>query len=176
MTGKNLRKLDNEAGGHRFQRVPPTEKKGRVHTSTITVAIMDGSAKADDVFMMRSDNDFEFQIFKSSGAGGQHRNKTSSAVRCIHIPTGLKQERTTKCQHSNRKTAKAAVLALLDESSHSQVNGKNASIRKHQVGSGMRGDKRRTYREQDDMVTDHVTGKTHRMKKVMRGDFMPLWS
>lgn len=166
---------DNEAGGHRFQRVPPTEKKGRVHTSTITVAVMDGSAQADPKLFMRRDEDFHFEIFKSTGPGGQHRNKTSTGVKCWHLPTGHKQERTTKSQHNNKVAAKAALIQMLDDMAQGQVDSEKSSARKSQVGSGMRGDKRRTYRTQDDTVVDHVTGKSHRFKKVMKGEINRLW-
>lgn len=176
--GKCLEGLHNEAGGHRFQRVPPTEGKGRVHTSTITVAVIDDKASIEglDAYMKRSDSDFKFEPFKSSGAGGQHRNKTESGIKCIHIQTGLKQERTSKNQHQNRRDSKRAVIELLDECINNGRSVEIAKVRKCQVGSGMRGDKIRTYRSQDDTVHDHRSGKKMKFKKLMKsGDFSKLW-
>jgi peptide chain release factor 1 len=174
--GGDLSGLHNEAGGHRFQRVPPTESRGRVHTSTITVAVIDDNVDVDVKYLQRGDEHFKFEPFKSSGAGGQHRNKTESGIKCIHLPTGVKQERTSKNQHQNRRDAKRAVIEELDRLMRAEKSETLSSTRKDQVGSGMRGDKIRTYRSQDDVATDHITGKKTKFKALMKsGNFTKLW-
>lgn len=173
--GKDLSGLDNETGGHRFQRIPPTERKGRVHTSTVTVASLQ-QVGTSEKYLQRRDEDFMFEPFKATGPGGQHRNKTMSAIRCIHIPTGLKQERSDRCQHKNRRDARAALEDMLDSAMENERNSASSAARKGQVGSGMRGDKRRTYRFQDDQVTDDITGRSTRLKDVLKnGKFDLLW-
>ena len=173
--GKNLNQLKNEAGGHRIQRVPPTERKGRVHTSTVTVAVLDGAYSADSKYSLREDHHYFFEIFKSQGAGGQSRNKTSSGVKCIHLPTGITQERTEKCQHANRKNARIAVDKLLDSLITGEMSATQNNERSDRVGSGMRGDKIRTYRFQEDLIIDHQTDKKFNLKQAFRGNFDKFW-
>jgi peptide chain release factor 1 len=157
-----------EAGGHRWQRVPQTEKRGRVQTSTITVAVLaepprlDAAIRADDV---------DIETMRGSGAGGQHRNKTDSAVRARHRPTGIEVRcESERSQHRNRELAMRVLAARVAELARSSVQGERAADRRRQVGSGMRGDKRRTIRTQDDQVTDHVDGRTWQFKAYARGD------
>src|SRR5687768_9355475 len=97
----NLVGLENEAGGHRIQEVSPTEKRGRVHTSTITVAILDHDATTNDIYSKRADDDFKIEWFSGTGKGGQHRNRHMNSCRLIHLPTGLKQERQGRHRESN---------------------------------------------------------------------------
>lgn len=158
----------DEAGGHRWQRVPPNDKRGRVHTSTITVAVLPEPTEAQ---VKIATNDLEWSTCRGSGAGGQHRNKTESAVKVLHKPTGLVVRcETQRSQHQNRATALALLRARLWDAAASQQFKQRASARRDQVGSGMRGDKRRTIRCQDGVVTDHLTGKTWAFRQYERGD------
>jgi len=174
--GKKLQGLYNEAGGHRIQRVPPTETKGRVHTSTVTVAIIDDSyCSSGYKYRKRKGYDFEYEYFKSSGPGGQHKNKVMTAVKCTHVPTGIKQERSGRSQRKNKLEAKEAVIKILDERYGQAKRSQQNDTRKDQVGSGMRGDKRRTYRFQEDRVVDHLNDLKASCKKVLKGNFDLLW-
>lgn len=159
----------DEAGGHRWQRVPPNEKRGRVHTSTVTVAVL---PLPSDVEVAIADGDVEVKTTRGSGAGGQHRNKTDTAVVLTHRPSGI----TVRCenersQDQNRRLAFAVLRARLWEREQSRLEGDRARLRRRQVGSGMRGDKRRTIRTQDGVVTDHVLGKRWDLKRYLRGEW-----
>ena len=161
-----------EAGGHRCQRIPPNERKGRVHTSTVTVAVLPEVAEKDFRFDPR---DLEWTTMRGSGAGGQHRNVTDSAVRVVHKPTGM----TVRCesersQAQNKETALALLRARLAEQERSSAARDRDASRRSQVGSGMRGDKIRTYRWQDDSVVDERTGRRASLKQVLRGDLDAL--
>ena len=163
----------NEPGGHRWQRIPPTEKRGRVHTSTVTVAVMpDGERQA---FVLRPE-DVEETFMRGSGNGGQKRNKTSSACRLKHIPTGVMvRVETERSQPQNRALAWKELERRLAETQGRGQAIQRAQDRKDQVGTGMRGDKRRTYRSKDDNVTDHVTDKKASLLRIMRGELELLW-
>lgn len=176
MTGKDLSGLSNEIGGHRIQRVPPNEKRGRVHTSTVTVALTSSLAvSSSDPLRQRSEEDFRVEWFSGSGAGGQHRNRHLNCSRIVHVPTGLKQERQGRSREANYRDAMAALIAMLDGRLRSGSKAVEDDVRRQQIGSGMRGDKRRTYRFQDDTVVDHVTGKSMQASKAMRGLMDGLW-
>ena len=170
MTGRGAwETFKNEPGGHRWQRVPPNEKRGRVHTSTITVAVLPEPTEAQVVLR---ESELEFSTCRGSGAGGQHRNKTESAVILKHLPTGLMVRcENERSQAQNKETAKAVLRARIWEVTQLALDGKRAYERKRQVGSGMRGDKRRTIRTQDDVVNDHETGKQWRYKDYARGNW-----
>ena len=159
----------DEAGGHRFQRIPPTEKKGRVQTSTVTVAVLGESSRTR---LEIPDRDLEWRMTRGSGAGGQKRNKVETCAVVRHLPTGI----TVRCeeersQHRNRSIALERLRSLLEERERSRVAGDRDASRRGQVGSGMRGDKRRTIRYQDGQVTDHLTGRTWRLKDYLRGEW-----
>lgn len=159
----------SESGGHRWQRVPPTEKRSRVHTSTITVAVMKEPEKSD---FKIEEKDLQVTTCRGSGAGGQHRNKTDSAVQIKHVPTGLIVRcETERSQMQNKETAMSVLRARLIEKSEEQNNATVAFERKNQVGSGMRGDKRRTIRQQDGQVNDHFTGKSWRYEDYVKGNW-----
>lgn len=161
--------FEDEPGGHRWQRVPPTERRGRVHTSTITVAVL---SEPTEQQVKIDEDDLTITFMRGSGAGGQHRNVTDSAVRIVHNPTGIVVRcENERSQTANKLTAMAVLRARLVEHAKNQANGERASDRRKQVGSGMRGDKRRTIRTQDDVVNDHVTGKQWRYKSYARGDW-----
>lgn len=159
----------DESGGHRWQRVPPNEKRGRVHTSTVTVAVLNESrGGADDL----RESDLEWKAIRGSGAGGQARNKTSNAIQLWHKPTGtMVRCETERSQAQNLAGAKEILRAKLAAASQGASSAAEASARRQQVGTGMRGDKRRTIRVQDDQVTDHITGQRWRFKQYERGDW-----
>lgn len=159
----------DEAGGHRWQRVPPTEKRGRVQTSTITVAVL---AEPRQLDLTIRPEDVDVDTMRGSGAGGQHRNKTDSAVRARHRPTGIEVRcESERSQHQNRELAMRVLAARVADQARAAATGERADDRRRQVGSGMRGDKRRTIRTQDDQVTNHVDGRTWRFKAYARGDW-----
>lgn len=151
--------------------MPPTEKRGRVHTSTVTVSVTDPTIQASDKYSQRTDDDYRVEWFSGTGKGGQHRNKSSNCCRLIHIPTGLKQEKQGRKREANKKYAMNELNKRLDLLASQERASNLSTIKKSQVGSGMRGDKFRTYRFQDDMVTDHRTGKKAKCSKVMKGRF-----
>lgn len=172
--GADLSGLDNEPGGHRIQRVPPTERKGRVHTSTVTVAVIDRIEGIGPSSIPQSDLKIEW--YSGTGAGGQHRNKHQNSCRITYIPSGVVATAQTRSRQSSYEQAMAAIQTAVDNSAERLYNSNIASDRKSQVGSGMRGDKIRTYRFQDDRVQDHISGKTSSVKKVMNGNFDLLWN
>ncbi len=175
ITGKNIGQLEQEAGGHRIQRTPPTEKKGRVHTSSITVAVINPDIPIDKRFTMLDDNHFRIEWFSGTGKGGQHRNKRKNSCRMIHIPTGISEARQGRQRKSNLRDAKQALLARLKQSGDQRSHEEISHIRKNQVGSGMRGDKIRTYRFQDNQVADHQSGLKTTCTKILKGHFNLLW-
>lgn len=170
VTGKNaVETFRDETGGHRWQRTPPTEKHGRVQTSTITVAVLPEPTAAEVVLR---DGDLDYKFCRGSGAGGQHRNVTDSAVVLTHKPTGVVVRcESERSQHANKDTALAVLRARLWEVTQLALDGKRALDRKQQIGSGMRGDKRRTIRVRDDVVNDHVTGRQWKFRAYERGDW-----
>jgi peptide chain release factor 1 len=149
--------------------VPPGAKHGRVHTSTITVAVLPEPTAAE---LRLAPGDLEWVTCRGSGAGGQHRNKTESCVMITHKPTGL----TVRCesersQHQNRETALALLRARLHAAELARRGAARSADRRRQVGSGMRGDKRRTIRCQEGVVVDHLTGRTWTLRAYQRGEW-----
>ncbi|MCA9714349.1 MAG: peptide chain release factor 1 [Myxococcales bacterium] len=161
--------LKFESGVHRVQRVPATESQGRIHTSAATVAIM---PEAEDVDIDINPADLEWQVMRSSGAGGQHVNTTDSAVRVIHKPTGLAvRSDQEKSQTKNREIALRLLRSRMLDAEIQRVNAERAAHRKDQVGSGDRSEKVRTYNYPQDRVTDHRIGLTrHNLPAFMDGD------
>jgi peptide chain release factor 1 len=159
----------DEPGGHRWQRVPPNDKHGRVHTSTITVAVLPEPTAAE---VKIADRDLAWSTCRGTGAGGQKRNKTESTVQLTHRPSGLQVRcETARSQLQNRVTALALLRARLWAGERARLAGERAHDRRRQVGSGMRGDKRRTIRYQDGVVTDHLTGRRWELKAYLRGEW-----
>ena len=165
--------MDNEAGGHRIQRVPPTERKGRVHTSTVTVAVID----SEDVSTTPSiqNSDLKIEWYSGTGAGGQYRNKHQNSCRITHLPTGTIAKAECRSRQNSLNEAVAEIQRRVDEINRRSYNNKIASDRKRQVGSGMRGDKIRTYRFQDDVVQDHITGLRASCSQILKGNIDHLW-
>lgn len=163
--------MDNEKGGHRIQRVPPTERKGRVHTSTVTVAVI----KEDDTSFSINNNDLRVEWYSGTGAGGQNRNKVMCSCRLTHVPSGIVRSSQTRSRITSYDLAYKELCKAVNDGINAEINAKVSADRKKQVGSGMRGDKNRTYRFQDDTVQDHNTGKKVSAKKVLAGNFDLLW-
>lgn len=162
-------RLKYESGVHRVQRVPETESQGRIHTSTVTVAVL---PEADEVELEINPADIKTDVFRASGAGGQHINKTESAVRLTHIPTGLVVEcQDERSQYKNKdKAMKILRSRLLDKLTEEQ-NDKIASDRRSQVGTGSRSERIRTYNFPEGRVTDHRIGLTiYRLDHILNGN------
>jgi peptide chain release factor 1 len=163
-------RLRFESGGHRVQRVPATESQGRIHTSACTVAVMPEPDEAEEVTL----NPAELRIdtFRASGAGGQHINKTDSAVRVTHLPTGLVAEcQDDRSQHRNKAKALAVLAARLRDKEHSERAAKEAATRKGLIGSGDRSDRIRTYNFPQGRLTDHRINLTlYKLGAVMDGE------
>jgi peptide chain release factor 1 len=171
VAGDDLTGLDAEAGGHRIQRIPPTERKGRIHTSTVTVAVM----SPNNVKTVVRDSDLKVEWYSGSGAGGQHRNKVQCCCRLTHIPTGTMATAQTRSRQNSYKLARETIVERVESAAASKHKHETSMDRKQQMGSGMRGDKRRTYRFQDDMLKDHETGRSASCEQVLAGFFELLW-
>jgi peptide chain release factor 1 len=160
-------KLKYESGVHRVQRVPATENQGRIHTSAATVAVL---PEAEDVDIEIRPEDIRIDTMRASGAGGQHVNKTDSAVRITHIPTGIIVVSAEKSQHQNRKLAMQVLRSRLYEAEREKVDSARSEARKSQVGSGDRSQRIRTYNFPQGRVTDHRINLTvHNIDRVMDG-------
>ena len=170
ITGRNVfARLKYESGVHRVQRVPATESQGRIHTSTVTVAVL---PEAEEVDVQIDESDLRVDVYRASGAGGQHVNKTESAVRITHIPTGIvvaMQEE--KSQHKNRAKAMKILRARMYEQQRSALHATRAADRKSQVGTGDRSERIRTYNFPQGRVTDHRINLTlYKIDRVMMGE------
>ncbi len=162
-------KLKYESGVHRVQRVPETETQGRIHTSTITVAVL---PEVEEVDVEINPSDLEIQTYRSSGAGGQHINKTESAIRIIHHPSGVVVEcQEERSQFKNKEKAMKMLYSKLYEAKQKEQTDKIASERKIQVGTGDRSERIRTYNYPQSRVTDHRIGLTlYKLDAILNGD------
>ena len=170
VTGKGAySRLKFESGVHRVQRVPETEASGRIHTSTATVAVL---PVVEDVQIEINPADIKLEVFRASGAGGQHVNKTSSAVRLIHVPTGIVAEcQTERSQTQNREYAMKLLKSRLYEKEKQEQDSKLAKERRSQVGSGDRSEKIRTYNYPQGRITDHRIGfSIYQMEDFLNGN------
>ena len=162
-------RLKFESGAHRVQRVPETESQGRVHTSAATVAVM---PEAEEVDIEILDKDLRIDTYRASGAGGQHVNKTDSAIRITHIPTNtVVQCQDERSQFKNKERAMKMLRSKLYEAQRQKIDSERAGLRKSQVGTGDRSDKIRTYNYPQNRVTDHRVNLTlYKLDYVMRGE------
>lgn len=168
--------LKFESGAHRVQRVPATESQGRIHTSACTVAVLPEADEAEDIAINPSD--LRIDTFRASGAGGQHINKTDSAVRIVHLPTGLVVEcQDDRSQHRNREKAMQVLAARLKDKVLREQHDKEAAQRKSLVGTGDRSDRIRTYNFPQGRLTDHRINLTlYKLLNMMEGDLDELTS
>jgi len=163
-------RLKFESGGHRVQRVPETESQGRIHTSACTVAIMPEADELDQIDINPAD--LRVDTFRASGAGGQHVNKTDSAIRITHIPTGIVVEcQDQRSQHKNRAQAMSVLQSRIMAEQQEKIDSEQAETRKLQVGSGDRSERIRTYNYPQGRMTDHRINLTlYKLAEVMEGD------
>jgi len=172
VSGKEVDRIfAHESGGHRFQRVPKTEKRGRVQTSTITVVILE-DLKPHQITL--KDSELEWSICRSGGSGGQGVNKTNTAVQVKHKPTGLTVRVESRSQHQNKQDALAILQGKLNRDAKERAYQERASERKQQAGTGMRGDKIRTIRVQDGIVSDHQLDKKISYRDYVKGKWDDL--
>ncbi|MBU6505387.1 MAG: peptide chain release factor 1 [Betaproteobacteria bacterium] len=169
-------RLKFESGGHRVQRVPETEAQGRIHTSACTVAVMPEADDASDVVLNPAD--LRIDTFRASGAGGQHINKTDSAVRVTHLPTGIVVEcQDGRSQHKNKAQALSVLVARIRDKQTREQQAKEAATRKSLIGSGDRSERIRTYNFPQGRVTDHRINLTlYKIDAIMDGDLFELTS
>ena len=170
VTGQNVfSKLKFEAGVHRVQRVPNTEASGRVHTSAATVAVL---PEAEEVDLVIEDKDLRIDVFRAGGAGGQHVNKTESAVRITHLPTGtVVQQQDEKSQHKNKARAMKILRSRIYETMRQKLADERSANRKGMVGSGDRSERIRTYNYPQGRVTDHRINLTlYKLDRVVSGE------
>ncbi len=170
ITGKSVfARLTYESGVHRVQRVPATESQGRIHTSTVTVAVL---PEAEEVDVQINDEDLRIDVYRASGAGGQHVNKTESAVRITHLPTGtVVAMQEEKSQHKNKAKAMKILRARIYEAQRLSLHAARSADRKNQVGTGDRSERIRTYNFPQGRVSDHRIEMTlYKIDRVMQGD------
>jgi peptide chain release factor 1 len=161
--------LQNESGVHRVQRVPKTEKSGRVHTSTASVAVI---PEVEPKEIQINPADLEISFFRSSGPGGQNVNKVETAVRILHKPTGVVvSSQSGRSQHANREEAMSVLGSKLYEAMKEQKAAEVGALRKEQIGTNDRSEKIRTYNFPDDRITDHrLNVKAHNIQRILEGD------
>jgi peptide chain release factor 1 len=170
VTGRNVfARLKYESGVHRVQRVPSTESQGRIHTSTVTVAVL---PEAEEVDVQINDDDLRIDVYRASGAGGQHVNKTESAVRITHIPTNtVVAMQEEKSQHKNKAKAMKILRARIYEAQRASLHATRAADRKSQVGTGDRSERIRTYNFPQGRVSDHRINLTlYKIDRVIQGE------
>ena len=153
--------------------MPPTERKGRVHTSTVTVAVINGEDACTAPTILK--NDLKIEWYSGTGAGGQYRNKHQNSCRITHLPSGIIAKAECRSRQNSLNEAMAEIQRRVDNQLQIHYNSSIASDRKRQVGSGMRGDKIRTYRFQDDVVQDHITGLRASCSQILKGNIDHLW-
>ncbi len=165
--------LKYEAGVHRVQRIPETEKNGRIHTSTVSVAILKPVSESE---IKIEPKDLKIDTYRSSGAGGQNVNKVETAVRITHLPSGIVVTcQSQRSQSQNREVAMNILRAKLKEAREKKITGKTIAERRAQIGMAERAEKMRTYNFPQDRITDHRVGKSwHNMEKILDGNIEPI--
>lgn len=164
--------MRNEPGGHRWQRIPPNERKGKTHSSTVTVAVFPATKKTADSIR---ESDCEITTCRGSGPGGQKRNKTDSAVQIKHRPTGMIVRCETERSQSQNKATAFSLLSARIEAAKATVDGESdRQNRLRQIGSGERSDKVRTVQMQNGQVVDHRTGRKVSVERYLKGDIVAL--
>lgn len=165
-----------EAGGHRIQRIPPTERRGRVHSSTVTVAVLDAAQASKPDTKAIDEGDLQITWFNGTiKAGGQFRNKTATACRLIHIPTGIVKTAQTRSRENSYSLALEAMRKELSRRADAEFNGHLNAARRSQVGSGERSDRRRVWAFQRGVVDDAISGKSIRISDALKGRIDRLW-
>lgn len=166
--------MQYESGVHRVQRIPKTEKQGRVHTSTVTIAIMEKPQKMDITI---NPSDLKIDTYRSSGAGGQHVNKTESAIRITHKPSGIVVTcQTERSQGQNRESAMGLLAARLLKAQQEADSSKLTEARRAQIGWAKRSEKTRTYNYPQNRITDHRIGKSwHNLEDIVEGNMEPIF-
>ena len=155
--------------------MPPTERKGRVHTSTITIAAISDNHAVDCKYAQREECDFKVEWYSGTGKGGQHRNKVKTSCRVTHIPTGITQQAQTRSRENSLQQARAQLTKTLDSLyTHTLQQDINCD-RSTMIGYGNRSERGRTYKFQHNMVEDHTSGKRTTCKQILRGHFDKLW-
>lgn len=175
ITGKNLENLIKNSGIISIQRVPPTERKGRVHTSAVTVSVTDPAVEINQKFEKISDDDFKVEWFSGTGCGGQHKNKHANSCRLTHIPTGIMESRQTRSRENSLNAAKEAILKRLKTETKNHYHGTISSIKKEQIGNTDGLGKTHTIRFQDNLVVDNKSGKRMAASDYMKGKMDLLW-
>lgn len=174
--GVDVDLLEQETGGHRVQRVPHGEKQGRVHSSTVTVVVHDPAQSITGPWAARRPQDFEVQWFNGTvKAGGQFRNKTATACRLVHRPTGLVRTAQTRSRENSQRLAEEAMATELDRLAHLAVHEERNSARREQAGCGERADRRRVWAFQRGVVEDLVSGRRVSLREALRGGLDALW-
>jgi peptide chain release factor 1 len=167
--------LRHEVGGQRIQRIPDNERRGRVHSSTVTVAVLGQGDHRQGPWQQREESDFKLEWFSGQGAGGQHRNKHQNSARLVHLPTGTVRCAQTRSRANSYAEAKMAMDVELDMlSGRALAEGSNRA-RREQIGKGERSDRQRVWRFQHDRVLDLRTGREIRCSAAMRGQIDGLW-
>lgn len=170
---RDIPEFIKEAGGHRWQELSGIGRKAKIHTSTVTVSVLFDDQLNQPIVIR--DEDFEVRFHRSTGCGGQRKNKVATCCVIKHIPTGMTQKADGRSRLDNEETAKTKLINEVKSVHETRLRESNALISRAQQGCGQRGDKRRTYRTQDNEVYDHRSSKSMRFKDFIKGDIERLW-